>query len=43
MEGIYEKDSLKISKQTKEESSLRKKTEKNLARMNFKLPETSSK
>lgn len=41
MEGIYKKESLKVSKQTKEESSLKKKTGKNLARMNFELPETS--
>ena len=37
MEGIFDKESLKVNKQTKEESSLKKKTEKNLARMNSEL------
>lgn len=43
MEGIFDKESLKVSKQTKVESSLKKKTGKNLARMNSELRETSSK
>ena len=43
MEGMFDKESLKVSKWTKEESSLKKKTGKNLARMNSELPETSSK